>query len=307
MVGGPSDNRIRTFLGVLLVALASASKRAKAVAGAIVSCSLCAIVMTSGNMWKMGPFMFDYVSRWARDYYSQTALRGALDDIRPGRSFFAFHPHGCLCAGFTINGTFNPEFMRRSGKIGWLCDPKLRHRNPAFRIMSEMYETHERAIDACDSDTFKSYMERGDSVAFMPGGFFDAVVFEYKKNVVFLKERKGFVKYCLQYGYRLHPVYTFGECESYYTLPAMKDLRMKIAKYNVPMVAFFGWPLCPFLPRPESKLLTYVGEAIEMPILPNPAESEVDHWHTVYMNSLRRLFDLHKVEAGYADAELEIV
>lgn len=31
-----------------------------------------------------------------QDYYSRTALKGALDDIRPNKSFFGFHPHGCL-------------------------------------------------------------------------------------------------------------------------------------------------------------------------------------------------------------------
>ena len=31
-----------------------------------------------------------------QDYYSNTALRGALDDIRPNKSFLGFHPHGRL-------------------------------------------------------------------------------------------------------------------------------------------------------------------------------------------------------------------
>ena len=60
------------------------------------------------------PWLFDFVSTWAKaeqqqltfhermrltqreDYYSNTALGGALDDIRPNKSFLGFHPHGCL-------------------------------------------------------------------------------------------------------------------------------------------------------------------------------------------------------------------
>ena len=30
------------------------------------------------------------------------------------------------------------------------------------------------------------------------------------------------------------------------------------ASNNIPAVSFFGWPLLPFLPRPESRILTYV-------------------------------------------------
>ncbi|CAJ1391033.1 unnamed protein product [Effrenium voratum] len=76
-------------------------------------------------------------------------------------------------------------------------------------------------------------------------------------DVCVLSSKKGFIKYCLQFGYRAHPVYTFGECETYHTFRGFKRLRMKVAKNNVPALAFFGWPCLPFLPRPQSKILTY--------------------------------------------------
>lgn len=197
--------------------------------------------------------------------------------------------------------------MRHAGKTNWLCDPNLRDKNPGFRLACELYKGEDRAIEACDVPTFKKLFSTGESIAFMPGGFRDAVAFAYNKETIALSDRKGFIKYCLQYGYRLHPCYTFGESETYYTFSWLRSHRMEIAKQNVPALAFFGWPLCPILPRPDSSLLTYVGEGIDMPHLPDPSPDEIDCWHARYIVELRKLFDTYKAEVGKADVELEIL
>jgi len=72
------------------------------------------------------------------------------------------------------------------------------------------------------------------------------------------------------------------------------------------MVAFFGWSFLPFLPRPESRLLTYVGPALALPKIAEPTAAEIDHWHGEYMKALTALFDEKKSEAGYPSASLEI-
>jgi hypothetical protein len=149
-------------------------------------------------------------------------------------------------------------------------------------------------------------MSTGVNVGFIVGGFMDAVAFEYGKDVCTLRNKKGFIKYCLQHGYRAHPCYTFGECETYYTFKGMKSLRKKIAQNNVPALAFFGWPLIPFLPRPESKLLTYVGPGIDMPHIASPSSDEIDLWHQVYVEALIKMFNENKADAGYPDSELEL-
>eukprot|EP00913_Durusdinium_trenchii_P018922 g17780.t1 len=76
------------------------------------------------------------------------------------------------------------------------------------------------------------------------------------------------------------------------------------AANNVPAVAFFGWPLLPILPRPDAKILTYVGPGIDMPHIEQPTQEDVDHWHKVYTEGLQKLFDEKK--AGYPKAELKI-
>lgn len=73
------------------------------------------------------------------------------------------------------------------------------------------------------------------------------------------------------------------------------------------MILFWGWPLCPLLPRPEARILTYVGPGIDLPHLKEPTAQEVEHWHEVYLDALRELFYKNRAEAGFPDAELEIV
>ena len=54
-------------------------------------------------------------------------------------------------------------------------------------------------------------MARGESVALTVGGFQEATLMVHGKDRGAIRAPMGFLKYCLQYGYRVHPVYTFGE------------------------------------------------------------------------------------------------
>lgn len=306
---GPSASS-RAFLCAAIVAVAASGRGSHTipVLGAATVSVLCALVTVGDGWWPQMPWLFNFVSRWAPHYYREADLRGALKEIKAGeRNFFAWHPHGCLCAGFTINGTYNPEFMKHAGRTLWLCDESLRRRNPGFRACAEMYEAENHVIESGTKEDFKKFMSSGETICFMPGGFMDAAAFERGKNVVVLRSKKGFIKYCLQFGYRVTPVYTFGECYSYYTFTGLKKPRMALAKNNVPSVAFFGCPLLPFMPLTDTRLITYVGRGVEMPRIPEPSPEEVDKWHGAYVEALQRVFEENKAEAGYPDAQLQIL
>lgn len=253
------------------------------------------------------PAVWSFISKWRADFYNQAELRGHLSDIKKDKSCFAFHPHGVLCAGFTINGCYNPSFKQHAGKVNWLCDYNLRYKNPFFRMLCDSVRQDDFGIDAADKKSFVRFMQQGENVSLLPGGFQDAVAYKYSKDVTVVKKRKGFIKYCLQFGYRLHPVYTFGECETYYAFTGLRKLRMKISEYNIPMVAFFGWPFFPLLPRPDSRILTYVGKPLALPHIPEPSVADIDKWHEKYLQALTELFKEFRAEAGYPQSELEIV
>eukprot|EP00933_Yihiella_yeosuensis_P042412 TRINITY_DN36988_c0_g1_i2.p1 TRINITY_DN36988_c0_g1~~TRINITY_DN36988_c0_g1_i2.p1 ORF type:complete len:354 (-),score=31.43 TRINITY_DN36988_c0_g1_i2:145-1206(-) len=268
---------------------APAGRRIWSTAAAVLV-SIMAVLCKGGlkGDWRPRPRLWSFCSRWCRDYYDQAELRGALETIsRDGKSCFAFHPHGVLAAGFTVNGCYNPEFMERAGRVNWLCDWNLRYMNPGFRWLCDSVRHDVHNIDGADRKSFQKWMAKGENVAFIPGGFQDAVAAQYGKDCTVLKQRKGFIKYLLQYGYR--------------------RFRMKISEYNVPMAAFFGWFLFPMLPRPQSRVLTYVGQPIQLPKIEEPTREDVDKWHGEYCKALQKLFSDYRVEAGFPTAHLEIV
>jgi len=299
---GP-PNAVRAITGI-----ACAKRQARALVGAFLASFLCLIVSIRDGYVPRIPAVFNFVSKWAPHFYKECELRGALNDIRAGgKSFFGFHPHGCLSIGFSINGVWNSKFMEHAGRTLWLCDPMLRRRNPGFRILCEAYEADDHVIEACEPKDFKKFMSRGETVCFVPGGFVEACVFEHGVDTVYLNTKKGFVKYCLQFGYRLHPVYTFGECNTYYTFTGLQKARLNLAKNNVPALAFFGWPILPIFPLPSARILTYVGRGIDLPHIPEPKEEDVNHWHKIYTEALQRLFEENKADAGFPDAQLRLM
>merc|ERR1712062_839799 len=111
-------------------------------------------------------------------------------------------------------------------------------------------------------------MREGRNVALLPGGFEDATLMKTGTDRVFLKNRMGFIKYALEYGYRVHPVYTFGEGETFWTpLQSFLKQRLQLNKLGVPgvlpcMTCFGDWRF-PLIPRAHVRLHTIIGKALE--------------------------------------------
>lgn len=53
--------------------------------------------------------------------------------------------------------------------------------------------------------------EKGENFGLIPGGFEEATLNTTKENRLYLKKRKGFMKYALKYGYKIYPSFVFGE------------------------------------------------------------------------------------------------
>ena len=58
-------------------------------------------------------------------------------------------------------------------------------------------------------------MKEEKNIYFVPGGFECATITKYGEDRVFIKNRKGFIKYALEFGYTVHPMYCFGENKIY--------------------------------------------------------------------------------------------
>mmetsp|Transcript_59396 Transcript_59396/g.173775 ORF Transcript_59396/g.173775 Transcript_59396/m.173775 type:complete len:363 (+) Transcript_59396:55-1143(+) len=241
----------------------------------------------------------------AKYYKGVSGVQGSLEDIRKEGSLFAFHPHGILAGGFTLNACFHKDFRELAGAdTQFLCDKVLRDDNPFFKVMSDVHG----GIDTLDKNNLLRLLAAKRNVAFVPGGFEDATVMIFGKHRTCMRKRAGFIKYALMHGCRVHPVYTFGESETYHTYTGFLKFRLWLNKFGIPAVVFFGYPLLPLLPRTESKLSTYVGSAIEMPRIASPSTADVEKWHTIYCEKLAELFEKHKKAEGLSNLDkLEIL
>lgn len=111
---------------------------------------------------------------------------------------------------------------------------------------------------------------------------------------MFIKQRKGFIKYALQYGYRVYPGYNFGEERTYRSWNAAENVRLWLNRWKVPAVVFCGKWYCFFLPNHDVAIKTVVGPALVLPVLPEPTDAQITHYHDVYIKRLVSLFDKHK-------------
>lgn len=221
-------------------------------------------------------------------YFAACELRGDLSDIQESGSVFGFHPHGILAVGFSINGAWSKKFHEHAGAdTVHLIDKVLRDDNPYFKVLCDVHG----GIETLNKDSLQNAMQAGRNVSIIPGGFEDATAMSFGANRTVMRKRTGFIKYALQHGSRLHPVYTFGESDTYYTFTGLVDLRLWLNKFGIPAVAFFGLPFLPILPRPQAKIVTCVGKAIELPRILAPSKEDVAKWHQVYCEALETVFE----------------
>ena len=81
---------------------------------------------------------------------------------------------------------------------------------------------------------------------------------------------QGFIKYGLEFGYKLVPVYTFGESDTYYNPPGLYGLRLWLNAYGVPTVLPWGEWWCPILPRFNTQVHSVAAKPIALPRIPKP-------------------------------------
>lgn len=243
-------------------------------------------------------------------YYRRCELRGKhLKDMAHEKTLFMFHPHGILAVGFVVNGCWSKHFNSLANKKDldqpgtvFLIARNLREWAPLFKVLCDL----SGRLESATKSNIHRLMKKGRNLAIIPGGFEDATLHAYGKDRTMMAPRKGLIKYALQHGYAVTPIYSFGESETYHTFTGFLKARLALNQWSIPAVLFFGWPFVPLFPRLESEVLTYVGKPLQLPQIAEPSAGEVDEWHGKYLAALREVFDVNKAEAGRPNACLEI-
>lgn len=215
-------------------------------------------------------------------------------------TMIGYHPHGIFCWGFILHGGLLDGVMPLTGLVAHAL-----FLQPLFRYV---FETCFKCVGTVSKTSMIERMKRKESFGLLPGGFQEATIMKWGHERVFLKRRQGFVKYALQFGYKLVPAYTFGESDTYWTVCGGLKWRLKLNEWSLPGVMCVGKWWCPAMPRDDCELHTVYGKPIVLPTIQNPSKQDVDHWHQVYMKELVALFDRNKKWASKRGeaAQLEI-
>jgi len=142
------------------------------------------------------------------------------------------------------------------------------------------------------------------SIGLMAGGIAEIFLTSRKDEMIYLKNRKGFIKLAMQLGTPLVPIYYFGNTQLF-DFVGGETLSRLSRKFKLSMVLFYGRF---FLPIPYQHPITMVvGRPIPVPHVEHPSPELVDRLHTRFVNELNKLYDDHCHLVGWEGKPLIIV
>lgn len=223
---------------------------------------------------------------------------GATSPAPDSKTMVALSPHGILTIGWMTMIT-SKEF-RNSG-FKWLVAEVL-NMLPFLADINTWCN-----ITGCGKKDMITYMSSGTNVALIPGGFEEATIYKRGCHRIFIKERKGFVKYALQYGYKIMPAYVFGEENTYWQMDMgpSPSFALWLNKYKIPTTFFVGKYF--FMPDNDANINVVVGKPLDLPKLESPSVADVDKYHSLYIEAVQGIFDRNKGKFGISkDVALEV-
>jgi len=212
-------------------------------------------------------------------------------DLDPSHNYvFAWHPHGRMFYGFgALIGLFSswyPEIIATGHDVRGCVNENL------LRIPLLGHWLHLIGLISCNKGTVRKVLSRGDSAGIIVGGIEEVLEGTFDdKDVLFLKERKGFCKLAMEGGSGVVPCYCFGESDLFHH-EGEASLRFwrwlnKFSKVGVPFPVR-GWMQTPFPKR--APLLIVLGS----PLFAAEGES-VAEFHARYVDALT---EMHKRYVG---------
>jgi hypothetical protein len=205
-------------------------------------------------------------------------------EIGKDHSLICGHPHGIIC--------FGGGLMMMTDALESLdftcCVTRFLMYLPISGIFVRLL-----GFKGANHQQFISLLKKGRNVFFLPGGFECAASTNHTKDRAFIKNRIGFIKYALQNGYKIYPMYTFNENKTYYTFNFFESLRLVLTKLKIPGCIFIGKYL--IYPKDDLDLLTVIGKPLVLPKIDNPSKEDVIYYHKLYVKSLEDVYMKYKL------------
>lgn len=178
------------------------------------------------------------------------------------------------------------------------CFSNLLRLNPYLRVLTECLG-HPSSVKR---SAVLSHMKAGRSIALIPGAWHEATIHTPSADRIWIRKRRGFVKYALQYGYSITPTYCFGEKLTYFNPQGCYKFRFWLNDRKIMAIVPFGQWWLPLMPR-SCKLHVVIGEPLILPMIPNPTHTDVEKWHAAYIRAVEGIFNRHKQRCYGIDSE----
>ncbi|CAI5498975.1 unnamed protein product [Closterium sp. Naga37s-1] len=150
-------------------------------------------------------------------------------------------------------------------------------------------------------------LQRGRPVIIVPGGVQECLFMAPGKEVVFIRQRFGFIRLALQHGAPVLPCFVFGQTSAYRWWKPQGEWYGAVARrLGFAPILFWGmWgsPI-PFRTPLTIVIGTPIGQGDPDP---NPSKERVAAVHAQYVSALERLFLDYRAQAGYPTTQLEIL
>ncbi|KAJ3588977.1 hypothetical protein NHX12_009828 [Muraenolepis orangiensis] len=234
-------------------------------------------------------------------------------ELSPKKNYIlGIHPHGIMCAGgFTCFSTEGCGFAEAfPGVRSTLAVLTGLFRIPLFR--DYLMRIGLLPVSRASLAHVLSKNGKGNALAIVIGGAEESLCSSLGVNTVVMRQRKGFVRLALEYGADLVPVYSFGENELFRQVifeegsvgRRLQDLFKRMIGFAPCLFLGESFALLPY----RTPITIVVGVPIAVPKRLVPTKEEVDHYHSLYMQSLSTLFHQHKVSCGLSEShELRII
>ncbi len=152
----------------------------------------------------------------------------------------------------------------------------------------------------------RNHMRQGLPLGIVVGGFEEMLQTEQDRDIIYLKNRRGFLKEAILNGYRIVPVYCFGETQIYRNRVCLgRKIRDWCAEWKIPAAVPVGNGNFSFMPRrlPGGTLIAF-GAPLRFD--PNVIHNKEDfeRVHGEYSEALKTLYYKYNPFKG---RKLEIV
>ena len=143
-------------------------------------------------------FYFEFIKKLNPQNYYKSFTLISEEEISKENTMLPFTPHGIFAnaTSTAVTSGWNP--LERFGCLATRV---------ALYIPLSGFFGRLIGYEGVDRENFLENMKNKRNILFIPGGFECATLTNDEFDQVFIRERKGFIKYALMHGYKIHPVY----------------------------------------------------------------------------------------------------